>query len=110
MLNFYVFADDTNTYYESDSLQELEKVINKELNKLNLWLNVNRLSLNIDKTNYIIFHPYNKLTKKRITIKINNKAINEKKIIKYLGVFYIKLEISNYKHIQEDFSIYWYYA
>ena len=83
MLNFYLFADDTNIYYESDSLQELEKVIYKELNKLNLWLNVNRLSPNIDKTNYIIFHPYNKPTKKRITIKINNKAINEKK---YLGV------------------------
>ena len=86
VLNFYLFADDTNIYYESDSLQELEKVINKELNKLNLWLNVNRLSLNIDKTNYIIFHHYNKPTKKRITIKINNKAINEKKFIKYLGV------------------------
>ena len=79
VLNFYLFADDTNIYSESDSLQDLEKVINKELNKLNLWLNVNRLSLNIDKTNYIIFHPYNKPTKKRITIKINNKAINEKK-------------------------------
>ena len=31
VLNFYLFADDTNIYYESDdSLQELEKVINKE--------------------------------------------------------------------------------
>ena len=72
VLNFYLFADDTNISYESYSLQELEKVINKELNKLNLWLNVNRLSLNIDKTNYIIFHPCNKPIKKRITIKINN--------------------------------------
>ena len=78
VLNFYLFADDTNIYYESDSLQELEKTINKELNKLYLWLNVNRLSLNIDKTNYIIFHPYNKPIKQRITIKINKKAINEK--------------------------------
>ena len=62
VLNFYLFADDTNIYYESDSLQELETVINKEFN---LWLNVNRLSLNTDKTNYIIFHPYNKPTKYR---------------------------------------------
>ena len=30
---------------------QLEKTINKELNKLYLWLNVNRLSLNINKTN-----------------------------------------------------------
>ena len=86
VLNFYLFTDDTNIYYESNSLQELEKTINKELNKLYLWLNINRLSLNIDKTNYLIFHPYNKPMKKHITIKINKKAINEKVYIKYLGV------------------------
>ena len=57
VLKFYLFADDTNIYYESNSLQILEKTINKELNKVYLWLNVNRLSLNIDKTNFIIFHP-----------------------------------------------------
>ena len=33
VLNFYLFADDTNIYYEPYSLQELEKTINKELNK-----------------------------------------------------------------------------
>ena len=36
VLNFYLFADNTNIYYESNSLQELEKTINKELNKLYL--------------------------------------------------------------------------
>ena len=46
---------------------------------------MNRLSLNIDNTNFIVFHPYNKPIKKRITIKINNKAIKEKEYIKYLG-------------------------
>ena len=87
VLDFYLFANDTNIYYESDSLQDLEKTINKELQKLYLWLNVNRLSLNIDKTNYIIFHPYNKPMKEHITIKINKKAIKEKEFIKYLGIF-----------------------
>ena len=86
VLNFYLFADDTNIYYESAFLQDLEKTINKELNKLYLWLNVNHLSLNIDKTNYIIFHPYNKPVKHHITIKINKKTIDEKEFIKYLGV------------------------
>ena len=43
-------------------------------------------SLNIEKTNYIIFHPYNKPMKRQVTIKINRKAINEKDSIKYLGV------------------------
>ena len=86
LLNFYLFADDTNIYFESDSLKDLEKIVNSELNKLYLWLNLNRLSLNLNKTNYIIFHTYNKPIKDHITIKINNKAIVEKECIKYLGV------------------------
>ena len=61
-------------YYESKSLIDVEKTINKELSKLYLWLNVNRLSLNLDKTHFIIFHPYNKRLKKQITIKINKKG------------------------------------
>ena len=78
--------DDTNIYYESSSLNESEKTVNKELNKLYLWLNVNRLGLNIDKTNFTIFHRYNKPLKHHITIKINKNAIDEKQFIKYLGV------------------------
>ena len=101
ILNFYLYADDTNIYYESSSLDKLERTVNRELNKLYLWLNVNRLSLNIDKTNFIVFHPYNKPIKKSITIKINNKAIIEKEYIKYLGVLvdYSKLEASCFKYI-----------
>ena len=86
ILNFYLFADDTNISYESNSLIELERTVNKELRKLYLWLNVNCLSLNIDKTNFIIFHPFNKPSKHNVTIKINKKAINEKESIKYLSV------------------------
>ena len=36
ILNFYLFADDTNIYYENDSLEVMEKVINAELKKLSL--------------------------------------------------------------------------
>ena len=36
ILNFYLFADDTNIYYESSSLDKLESTINRELNKLYL--------------------------------------------------------------------------
>ena len=85
-LKFFLFADDTNIYFESDDLSKLERTVNKELRKLYLWLNVNHLSLNVSKTNFIIFHPYNKPLKQNITLKINNKAIIEKCHIKYLGV------------------------
>ncbi len=85
-LKFFLFADDTNIYYEAENLKDLERVVNKELMWLNHWLSVNRLSLNISKTNFVIFHPYNKPLKELITIKINKKAISEEKYVKYLGV------------------------
>ena len=77
---------------------KLEKVVNKELKNIFLWLNVNRLSLNVRKTNFIIFHPYNKPLKQHITLKINNKAIMEKYSIKYLGVI-IDSHLNWKKHI-----------
>ena len=86
VLQFDLFADDTNIYYEAESIKKLETVINKELRKLDTWLIVNRLSLNIAKTNFLIFHPYNKPINQRITLKIHKKAISESEYIKYLGV------------------------
>ena len=53
-LQFFLFADDTNIYDESKDLKELEKTVNGELKKLTLWLNVNRLALNVKKTNFVI--------------------------------------------------------
>ena len=100
---FYLFADDTNMYYELKSLIDMEKTINKELSKLYLWINVNRLSINLDKTYFIIFHPYNKPLKKQITIKINKKAIKEQCFIKYLGVL-IDSKLS-WKHYVSKISI-----
>ena len=35
-LSFYLFADDTNIYFESDSLNTLQKVVNKELRHVKL--------------------------------------------------------------------------
>ena len=37
-------------------MKKLETVINKEFKKLDTWLIVNRLPLNIAKTNFLVFH------------------------------------------------------
>ena len=81
MLDFYLFADDTNIYYEAESPEKLESIINKELKQLHTWLIVNRLSLNIEKTNFVVFHPYNKPLRQKITLKIQKKAISEKTVL-----------------------------
>lgn len=54
-LSFYLFADDSNIYYEVESVDQLQNVVNNELKKVKMWLDVNKLSLNVDKTNFIIF-------------------------------------------------------
>ena len=67
VLHFYLFADDTNIYYEAETIKKLETVINMELRKLDTWLIVNRLSLTIAKTKFLVFHSYNKPMKQMIT-------------------------------------------
>ena len=53
LLKFVLFADDTNIFCSSTSLYDLQYTINRELAKLFVWFSVNRLSLNLCKTNCI---------------------------------------------------------
>ena len=85
-LTFFLFADDTNIYYESKNLEELEKTVNEELKKLSLWLNINRLALNVSKTNFVIFRSPSKKSNRNVTLVMNKKALQQKDHVKYLGV------------------------
>ena len=60
-----------------------------ELNKVFRWFNINKLSLNKDKTKYTLFHEARE--KDNIPLKLSSLFINDRKIkritsIKYLGV------------------------
>ena len=48
-LKFYLFADDTNIYYETDTSDKLAEKVNTELKYLKRWLDANKLSLNANK-------------------------------------------------------------
>ena len=98
-LKFFLFADDTNIYFESDNLKNLEKTMNKELKRLYEWLCLNRLSLNISKTNFVIFQARNK-PKVPVTICINGQAVEEVAYVKYLGVL-IDSQLTFKNHIDE---------
>ena len=85
-LTFYLFADDTNIYYESNNLDMLQRTVKKELKKVKMWLDVNKLSLNIDKANFIIFKsPQHSITE-AVSIKIGNLPIRKTSYVKFLGV------------------------
>lgn len=53
-LKFIHFADDTTVYMSGCDLTVLCEEVCEELNKLDKWLIANKLSLNIDKTYYMI--------------------------------------------------------
>ena len=84
-LKFYLFADDINIFLECSNLELLQKTVNSELKRLSLWLNANRLALNISKTNFVIFAAKNKPLQ-NVTLLINKKAIQQTDNVKYLGV------------------------
>ena len=85
-LKFYLFADDTNIYCESSDLSNLIKIVNRELRSVKKWLDANKLSLNIDKTNYIIFHSSSVSIPSDAVIKIGKKHIKRVRFVKFLGL------------------------
>ena len=87
ILEFYLFADDTSIYFESDNLLTLQKIVNRELRKVKKWLEANRLALSINKTNYVIFHSLTTVINEFIRIKFGSRTINQSSnYVKYLGV------------------------
>jgi hypothetical protein len=57
LFEFHLFADAPNLFYKHKKLDILQTNINKELSNIHDWLCANKLLLNIDKSNYVIFHP-----------------------------------------------------
>ena len=102
-LSSYLFADDTNIYFESHSLTNLQKVVIKELRHVKKWLNANKLALNVDKTNFVIFHsPQNSLNH-NINIKIGNQYVKQAKYVKFLGLL-LDENLSWKYHLSELFK------
>ncbi len=68
-----LFADDTNLYCSGKSLEPLLNTVELELRVFKKWFDVNRLSLNLSKTKFIIFS--NRLSNNKVKLTINNEEI-----------------------------------
>ena len=85
-LRFYLFADDTNIYFEAKDLETLQKIMKRELRHVKKWLEANKLALNVEKTNFVVFHsPAKKLTE-LVILKFGRKKITRASHLKFLGV------------------------
>ena len=84
-LNTIVFADDTTILCRMPSVQECAQRLNAEMPHLTEWVQTNRLSLNTDKTNYIVFSRSRTRTTP-VKISIMGSEITKVTHFKFLGV------------------------
>ena len=91
-----LFADDTNVFITGKDLNKLIETMHSELNKLSIWLNANKLTLNISKTHFMVFHR-GKRKLNKINIQMDNSIIEQVVHTKFLGVIIDqKLDRSNH--------------
>ena len=87
-LFFILFADDTNVFNSHKSIEALVNHTNTELQKIAIWFQANKLTLNIDKTNFIIFRSHQKaLPLPDPNLIIMGTSITQVTSTKFLGVF-----------------------
>ena len=81
-----LYADDTSVLLNGKCYTDLVALLNSELEKLSLWLQSNKLSLNVQKTYYIVFHRARIKSDEHAVITINNVILQRTNSLKYLGV------------------------
>ena len=83
-----LFADDTNVFLTGKNVNDLISSMNLELEKIMIWLYANKLSLNVNKTHYLVFRSSGMAKPVfDIQLQINDQHIKEDIKTKFLGVF-----------------------
>ena len=80
------FADDTNLFHASKSVKNLNKLVNCVMKDLSKWLSANKISLNVEKTELVIFKSPRKVLLDEIKIKLSGKRLYPSNSVKYLGI------------------------
>ena len=80
-----LFADGTTVYRTSNNMKHLYTIINHELDNPTDWFRANKLSLNISKTNYMLFSHLNKELI-NTELKLANTTIPKTKCVNFLGL------------------------
>lgn len=80
-----IFADDTNLIITHSDFRSLISEANKSMEEITKWFLANKLSLNVTKTNFIVFSGNKKYCKDLCIIIINKTEITQVTKVKFLG-------------------------
>ena len=73
LLKFVLYADDRNMFCSNENVEVLQDTLNRELAKPFVLFSINKLSLNLGKTNYMLFR--RRPPDLELHLKINNAEI-----------------------------------
>ena len=98
-----LFADDTNLFIANKDPFLLNIIANEAINNLNKWFITNRLSLNVDKTCYMVFTPHKSDYSVNFKLLLGGLEIKKVKSCRYLGLI-IDDELKWSEHIDTIYS------
>lgn len=83
-----MYADDTSITYASNDVEEIERCVNIDLDRIRIWLAANKLTLNTTKTEFLLIGSRQRLSTlgRNPQIEINKFPIKQVSTSKSLGV------------------------
>jgi hypothetical protein len=86
-LKFVIYADDTNAFISSSNHANNVTSVNRELVQVSQWMRANCLTLNVDKSQYVVFHRRRrKLDNFNDAISIDGIYLARVETVKFLGI------------------------
>ena len=83
------FANNTDLFCSDSDIRTVFEIANKELGQISDWLLVNKLSLNVEKTKYMLFcklTDQENIPSKLPPLQLNANIIERENYLKFLGV------------------------
>ena len=86
LVKFILYADDANIILTGSTINEIEQQFNELAKVLVEWVSLNGLSLNVRKTNYMLFSCHKTVDYDNFTPKIAGRTIEKKSTARFLGI------------------------
>jgi len=83
-----LFADDTNLFVSSQSIDEVTAIANTCISKLNklTWFLANKVSLSLDKTCFSVFGVHENNARCKVQLRLDHVTLKHVNCCKYLGI------------------------
>ena len=88
VLNFLMYVDDTMLYCCPEDIDSVntKQILNGELQCVNSWLSANKLTLNVNKSKYMLFGKHKITHLPELNLLVNNSNIESSSEFNFLGL------------------------